>query len=823
MGKNSYSLDGTWSLEAWVVRDDDTSVHVGDVFEMAIPGDVHGTLIQNGVVSHPYVGKNELDDLWIGRCDWKIGRTFEWEKKDGRTFLQLSKVDTVAKLYINGSFVLYMENEHQVYFVDVTDYLQEGENSILFEFTSAEIEGGERNARLSYPVPHSRYPNDSPNRNLVRKAQCNAGWDWGPCIMTCGIYDSIKLYTVSDVFVRSTSLYSRKKDDGWYAVLEMEVDAIEDCNLPLTLKAAGNVFKDRVVLEKGISFFRREFKINGDVQLWWPNGYGEPKMYYAQVRLGKWLDDRSIAFRTLEVMNDETYNGKELTIRVNGRDIFMKGANWIPLDAIPSFITRKRYDYILQSMKDANMNMVRLWGGGYYEFDDFYELCDSKGILIWHDMMFSCSTYPSNREFLESVEKEVRYQIRRLKDHPSIALWCGNNEDLGAITWYEESRNNRDRYIVDYDRLNTGVLERVIAEEDPDRMFWPSSPCAGPGDFSDNWHTDGKGDMHFWSVWHEGKDFEEYHEIKPRFCSEFGYQSFPSLSEAKSFTPEEDLNLTSPTFEHHQKNPRGNSIIIENFARYFRFPTGFEHMLYLSQAQQAWAIETAVTYWRSLMPYCMGTLYWQLNDVWPVSSWSSIEYSGKWKALQYAAMHFYTDLVPLLYIDKGRFYLYVANGTLEERKVDIELKTRYYSGDKHRSSFFSLTVPSMKSVKVVEIDLGNLDTENLFAYAKLSSGDYKTERTLFLDKPKCTSMENPGLKYDLKRIDDSTIEVKVSVDHPAFWVMLDAGELDGRFDDNFVSIRQTHARTFTFMGNRKISFREFSRKLRIYDLYNATH
>lgn len=820
---NTFSLNGKWQLIAANVEKNRT-VKNGSIFDITMPGDVHTALLEANKIKDPYFGKQELESLWVGRSDWTIKRTFNWEKRSGHTILKLTKVDTVATLYINDNKIGEMENEHQAYYFDVTEYLVEGENEIRFEFVSAETVAKERNKRLPYPIPHSRYPNDSECRNLVRKAQCNAGWDWGPCIMSTGIYEDIKLKTVDSFFLRTSAIWPTKEDESWRINVQLEIEAFEDCEKDLSVEFQKGCLKKKLSLKKGVHLYKDSYVVKADdIELWWPNGFGKQHRYSFLLTIGEEKVNKMVGFRDLKVSNEVKMGGKELAITVNGRPIFMKGANWIPQDAIPSRITARRYEKLIESMAQANMNMVRVWGGGLYEYDDFYNECDRLGILIWHDMMFACSTYPATPDFLASVEKEVRYQMRRLKDHPSIALWCGNNEDLGALTWYEESIANRDRYVVDYDRLNSGVLERVISEEDPDRVFWPSSPCAGPGDYSDNWHVDGNGDMHFWTVWHEGADFEKYHSVKPRFCSEFGYQSFPSFTTAKTFTPDSDFNLTSPTFEHHQKNPRGNSIIIENFARYFRFPTSFENMLYLSQAQQAWAIETAVVYWRSLMPYCMGTLIWQLNDVWPVSSWSSIEYSGKWKLLHYDARRFFSQLVPLLYIDKGKLFVYVANDTPNDEEVDLKLKFRYYDGKKQSTKYFSVKVPSMTSVKVTEISLSRIDTENLFCYAKLSSKDTIRERTIFLDKPKNTSMEDPKISYEISKVNSKSVSIKVMSEKPAFWVSLDADDIPGIFSDNFIAVRPTAEKNIIFQAENEIDMDEFKSKFKIYDLYTATH
>ncbi len=464
-----FSLNGKWQLIAANVEKNRT-VKNGDIFEITMPGDVHTALLDANKINDPYFGNQELDSLWVGRSDWTIQRTFNWSKKAGHTVLKLTKVDTIASLYINGNLVGEMENEHQAYYYDISEFLVEGENEIKFEFTSAETVAKARNKKLAYPIPHSRYPNDSECRNLVRKAQCNAGWDWGPCIMSTGIYEDINLKTVDSFFIRTSAIWPTLEGDMWRINVQLEIEAFEDCQQNFSVEfQKGSIFKT-LDLKKGIHLYKDSYLVKADdIELWWPNGFGKQHRYSFLLTLGEETINKMVGFRDLKVSNEVKMGGKELAITVNGKPIFMKGANWIPQDAIPSRITARRYEKLIESMAQANMNMVRVWGGGLYEFDAFYNECDRLGILIWHDMMFACSTYPATPDFLASVEKEVRYQMRRLKEHPSIALWCGNNEDLGALTWYEESIANRDRYVVDYDRHNSGVLERVIAEEEPNR------------------------------------------------------------------------------------------------------------------------------------------------------------------------------------------------------------------------------------------------------------------------------------------------------------------------------------------------------------------
>ena len=811
------NLSGSWNLKGSRVEKNNYGITDGKEYKIKIPGTVQDTFIDEKIVPDPYYADNELETLFIGRSDWDIYRTFDLKKENLKWILRLEKVDTVATLFVNGSAVSSFDNEHRIFEIDLTDFLRDGSNTIEFRFTSSETLALERNSKLKYPVPCSRYMNDSPNRNLVRKAQCNAAWDWGLCLQSIGIHEDVILYGCENVYYKSFSAVPVLDHGNWTLKFKVYTQAFKKCETEITCSVTGFETRKTVELAKGSNCSEMYLTVPEEaVEKWWPNGYGTQTLYSVSVSVGSETKTRNIGFRTIEVKNGTTFGGKELVVCVNGQDIFCKGANWIPLDARSGLMNRDRYFDILEDARFANMNMLRVWGGGWYEKEDFYDACDQYGILLWHDLMFSCSTYPAEKWFLESVKEELIDQIRRLASRTCIALWCGNNECLGALTWYEETIANRERYLKDYEKLYTDWIDKIITEEDQDRMYWPSSPCAGPGDYSDNWHSDGNGDMHYWSVWHERKDFEDYHNVKPRFCSEFGYQSFPSLSEVKSFAPDDQLNLTSPVMESHQRNQDGNSIIIEMFARYFRMPGSFENQLYLSQVQQALAIETAVIYWRSLMPYCMGTLYWQLNDVWPVSSWSSIEYSGKYKALHYSARRFYRGVTPLMYKTGDKVFVKVANDTKDNAKTDCVLQLISFSGETVWEKKKKVEVKSISVEDVFELELDDIDTEGCFLTVSAAG----TESCLLLTRPKAARLENPNLSVDEISQNKEGFSVKLSDTKPAFFVMLDAGNIRGRFTDN--NFMLNGSKTVNFECKEKVTLQEFRKALRVYNLYSSS-
>ena len=412
-------------------------------------------------------------------------------------------------------------------------------------------------------------------------------------------------------------------------------------------------------------------------------------------------------------------------------------------------------------------------------------------------------------------------KVKRLKNHACLALFCGNNEDVGALKWFPESRDDPHRYLVDYDRLNEGTIGRTVRQLDGPGRWWPSSPCGGVDDFTDGWHVQGRGDMHFWSVWHEGKSFDEYYTVVPRFCSEFGYQSFPWASDVDTYAAKDQHNLTSPVMEHHQKNNRGNQIIFESFSRYFRVPEGFENQLYLSQVQQAMAIQTATEYWRSCRPKNMGIVYWQLNDLWPVASWSSVTYSGRWKVLHYAARRFFEPIhVAGFRLRDGTIKVSLNNDTAAPVKGTVTLawytpQGKPVSTESHQTEVAADSAKEVKDWSAVELP----ETTDRFLEVTFQHAGGTSRSTVFLTEPKRIELPDPGLKFTVEET-NGTLEVVVRAEKPAFWVTLDQGALPGRFDDNGVTLLAGEERRFRWLG-KKLGAQTLKRGLKLFDLYSS--
>jgi beta-mannosidase len=591
--------------------------------------------------------------------------------------------------------------------------------------------------------------------------------------------------------------------------------------------------------------------------LWWPNGAGEQRFYGFTVEVGDEKVTRRIGLRKIEIVNtpdvDEAgKKGARMAVKVNGRELFMKGANWIPCDAFEMRQTPERYRDLLESAAAANMNMIRLWGGGQYEKDCFYDICDELGLLVWHDHMFSCAVYPADKAFLSEVEMELSYQLRRLRDHASIALWCGDNECIGALKWFKETDADPEYYKSALIKRHE-LQDAMVVKYDPARMFWPSSPCAGPGSFADNWKNDSQGDMHNWQVWHNNRPFDAYYAYRPRFCSEFGYQSFPSMEVAETFATREQILSRAPEFEWHQKNPGGNRRIRETMLRYFNPPKDVESELLLSQFQQGMAIKMAVEGWRAQRPRCMGTLYWQLNDNWPVASWSSIEYGGKWKPLHHMARRFFAPVAVVAQpeikdgkADVTRGAIYALNDTAETVKGELFVEYWTYDGRIVASKKKSVTLPPDSSVAVGDFRSPTVNhcSQAAFLVLTLRTPHGESQNDWHFGFYKDMPLAAATVKVDVKGMvggDGATVgrvvpnarrrhddmppyredspkmvhQITLSTDKPAFFVWANVRGVCGEFDDNSFTLLPGKPKTIRFMPKQLVAPDEFRNALSV--------
>ena len=808
----SLNLAGEWKLS-----DAQKSISI----KCNLPGDNYSALLKAGKIEDPFYRKNEADIQWVAYKDWIFERSFQVTDKllaSKQILLHLSEIDTIAKIFINKHLISSTENMFIPLDVDVKSFLKKGLNQISIYITSPVKEAVKLAKEQPLFIPWTKN-NTAPFMNLIRKVQCHAGWDWGISLIPSGVYGDLELRCFDDCILESVYTSQKHSKNECDLTIFAEIESLAEVNKEVIFNFDSAEFKVNVDLAKGKNIVEFTFSINNP-QLWYPAGYGEQILHPISVSIDDKKVVKKIGLRKMEVINEKDKVGKSLVFRVNGIDIFCKGANWIPADAFPSRQTPELIRSLLVDAKAANMNMIRVWGGGQYEKDFFYEICDELGLMVWQDLMFSCSLYPSTKEFIENVEKEVDYQAKRLRDFACLALWCGDNEVIGALTWYPASKQNRDAYLVNYDRLNISC-EKAIAIADPTRTFWPSSPCAGPKDFSDNWHNDSCGDMHYWSVWHGGKSFDAYYSIKPRFCSEFGYQSFPSLESVKTFTTKNDWNATSPVMEAHQKNGGGNSKIIDMFSRYFRFPMGFENFLYLSQVQQALAIKTGVEYWRHLRPVCMGALYWQLNDLWPVASWSSIEYNGNWKQLHFHAKKFFAPVIISAYKLEDSVEVWTVSDLLANVDGEIVISYHDFNG-KVISNFKSkakIIAQGSQLIKKIKLDSLKAPLDSMFMTMSVT---YKNEgkkitheNTLFLTEYKRCELQESKVDSSIKVISKNEIQVTLKSKKPVFFVHLEVSGVTGNFEDSSFTLLPGKEKQVIFTSTKNIVLNTFKKGLAI--------
>lgn len=597
-----------------------------------VPGCVHTDLHRNGLIPDPFWGRNELDLQWIEEKEWRYRAEFSVDSallQAGHVDLVADGLDTLAKVVLNGTEIARTENMFIGWRWPVKELLREDTNTIEITFASVL-------ASIRARMPRGFAPETCDpvgGRSLIRKEQRQFGWDWGPRFVTCGIWKPLSLEAWSENRIASahiTQTHGRKK---------------------VTLRILPELAKQNRAMK-----FRSLLSFNGETvaeadglelvvknpQLWWPNDMGAQPIYDLDIELhgtdGALIDKvtRRIGLRTIELDRHRDKWGESFQFKVNGVPFFAKGANWIPAHAFATEATRDLYDDLLTSAASAHMNMIRVWGGGIYETEDFYDLCDEKGLLVWQDFMFACALYPGNSHFLSLVRHEAAQQVKRLAHRACLALWCGNNEIEQMPGEILKTRARKKAY----EDIFYKVLPDAVAKYDGVTAYWPSSPH-NPEGWEKSFNNERAGDCHFWDVWHARFPVKRYEEKNFRFCSEFGMQSYNSPEVAETFCPPGQMNIFGPVMENHQKNPAGNQIIVDYISRRYRYPKNYAALTYLSQINQAYCMKIGAEHFRRIMPRCMGALYWQINDCWPVASWSSIEFGGNWKALHYETKRFF--------------------------------------------------------------------------------------------------------------------------------------------------------------------------------------
>lgn len=776
-----------------------------------VPGCIHTDLLAAGVIPDPFYRDNERTVMWVGETAWLYRRTFSVSPEllqHDRVLLHCDGLDTLATIWLNGQEIGQTDNMFRTWEFDARSILRPGENEITVRFDSALLFGQQKLAQR-YIHSWSTDTHKLPGGNYVRKAQCHFGWDWGPKLVTCGIWRDISLLAFDEARLADVNVRQNHAGPG-QVTLTCRVAAERMTTAPLKARCqvslnGQEVERQTVKLDDG----RGEASLTVvEPRLWWPNGLGDQPLYTVSVVLtdeaGQALDawNRKIGLRTLRLVRQPDEWGESFHFACNGQPFFAKGANWIPADSFITRLSEGHYAELLDAAAETHMNMLRVWGGGIYEQDIFYELCDQLGICIWQDFMFSCATYPTfEDDFMNNVAQEAKDNIRRLRHHACLALWCGNNElEQGLVS---DQWTGTTMSWVDYGALFDGLLPQLVAELDPETDYWPSSPHT-PHEDRRNWNDPRWGDAHIWEVWHGLKPFEYYYTCFHRFNSEFGFQSFPEPKMVRTFTEPADENITSYIMEHHQRHSSGNSIIMHYLLDWFRLPTSFDMNLWLSQILQGMAMKHAVEHWRRTMPRGMGTLYWQLNDCWPVASWSSLDYDGRWKALHYMARHFYAPLlvsaVPNL--DDGTVAVHVTSDQRQDVDAEVRWQVTTVQGEKVDAGAQAATFPANSNTALMTLDLSKalnkFGPRNLLVWLELRDDEAVLSENLALfARPKHLALANPVIEWEVQESTGDGYVINIRTSEPTLWVWLESADGAFRASDNFFHLRPHQARKIT--------------------------
>lgn len=778
------SLNGTWEMNS--LKNTEAFISGN------IPGSVYSFLLANGEINDPFYRDNELEALQLMEQDYCFKKTFAVNSEilECKTIqLQCLGLDTICDILINDKAIGSADNMHRTWLFPITVALVEGDNEIEINFHSPTKYIKEKDS--DYHVGGSKeamrgFPH-------LRKAHCMFGWDWGPRLPDAGIWKDISLVGVNSSSFKEVYITQKHRD----GIVEICVDVSQTREAEVVISLEGPDGK-QAVLENN-----KPYQIE-DPQLWWPNGLGEQPLYTVLVSLledGNEVDSskKRIGLRTLTLSRNKDQWGESFSHCVNGLDFFAMGADYIPEDNILSRVTPQRTRKLLEQCKLANFNVVRVWGGGYYPSDAFYDVCDELGLVVWQDMMFACANYPLDFDFEENITIEIEQNVRRLRHHPSLGLWCGNNEMEKFETLYvfDGTEKTKALYIRMYEHIIPHILHRI----DPNTAYWPSSPSSG-GSF-DEPDDPNRGDVHYWEVWHGGVPFAEYRKYYFRYVSEFGFQSFPSMKTIRSFTEPKDLNIFSRIMEMHQRNEGANGRIMTYLSKTFLYPTDLDTLVYASQLLQAEAIKYGVEHWRRNRGRCMGAVYWQLNDIWPVASWASIDYFGRWKALHYFAKRFFSPLM-ISCEDTGegtsrtsvvmeprdpvptKAKLNVANETKEVVKGEVEWSLRNSGSKIIKEGRCAVELLALSSLWLDELDFHNTDfLENHFTYSFIVEDRKVSKGSVLFTDPKYYHFTDPKLTV---KIDKG--EVHVHAQEYAKYVEIYSEDSDFVLEDNYFDMEK---------------------------------
>lgn len=802
------TLNGKWQFRK-----------VGDKLykEATVPGCNYLDLMANGDIPDPFIGLNEKDVYWVGETNWEYKKTFEITEEElncDDILLTCEMLDTICDVFVNNMLAFSARNCFRAYSVSIKERLVEGENEIRILFRSPVNYVKEKYKSCPTPV------NSNGQNGIVhiRKPQCHFGWDWGPVLPCSGITKEISLEFVTGAKIEYLFASQALNADGT-AVISVRADIKAYKDYECSLKV---VLPDGSTLEK--SGTEADFTIT-DPELWWTyelSGKAEQPLYEisaAVVSGGKEVDSTSkkIGIRKIELNREKDEYGRNFQFRLNGVPLFIKGTNYIPPDSFITRFTSDKLEYLIDTALFSNINMIRIWGGGYYESDEFYNLCDKKGILVWQDFQFACQAYPFfDNDFLDNVKEEVKYNVKRLCHHPSLAVWNGNNEieDM-HMAWV-----HMQKYVKWTEKFFYHILEPEIRKYDKSTPYTPGSPVGESHNVGVE--SDNVGDTHLWGVWHGLKPMNYYRKRMTRFCSEFGFESLPDMKAIEKFAKPSDYSLSSDVFKSHQKCANGNDKMIYYIASRFNLPKEFKDYVYLSQVTQNECIADATEHWRRNKGRCNGSMYWQFNDCWGVCSWSSLDYYGNYKALQYGAKHFNAPLSISIENTSDYIRVFVLNDLNESKTVDAEYEIFDFENGTLETNKRTLTVSAVKNSVVFDLNVPFICSE----YDKKRTGIAVRlyENSALIQQKTvifCRENELRLPKAELKTVFEETadgLNVTVSSDKYARLVKVESSKSTLPFSDNFFDLLPGQKKTVTIKNDMSISTTELRNSITTYSL-----
>jgi beta-mannosidase len=819
------SLSGAWQLQ---------QAGKSEWLPATVPGGVHTDLLALGRIPDPFVGDNEKKVQWITDCDWTYARTFTPSAEllqEAHQVLVCDGLDTLAEVALNGKLLGKADNAFRGWSWEVNDLLKDGENTITILFHAPVPFITER--QKEKPL---RGGGDIPGGPHLRKAPCQWGWDWGPKLPPIGIWKDIRIEGYSTAKLEDVQVWQGHAGNVVNLGTEVRVERWVDVDLRVILKITtpqGETQTAEATLDAD-GWQKPDTRLASTLsapELWWPNGYGEQPLYKLEVTLMQGeaiLDQRvyQVGLRMIELRREPDQWGESFTFVVNGVPIFAKGADWIPADSSPTRLTEAHLEYLIRSASEAHMNMLRVWGGGFYEEDRFYDLCDRYGILVWQDFIFACGIYPEDEKFMDNVSREAIQNVRRLRHHASLALWCGNNEmEQGWCDWQwnNPSDSSVQRLKAGYDNIFHHLLPGVVAAEDPTRPYWPSSASSGIP-FSDP-NSQQRGDVHYWDVWHGRKPFTAYRSQFPRFMSEFGFQALPPYETIQTYAAPEEQNMTSYIMEHHQRSGSGNGLMIAQMTDTFRMPKDFQSLAYLSMVLQAEGIRYGVEHWRRNRERVSGTLIWQLNDCWPVASWSSIDYFGRWKALHYAARRFYAPLLLSVEDNGKRMDVHLTSDRTQAWSGRLSWRLEALDGFVLESGVQVVAVNPLSDVLLVSLDFkAQITDENqrrtVFVCELWQGEEYLSGCVSTFVPSKHLELADPGLQVEATA-KDGRLTITLRAQSLARFVELKLEGVDVVFSDNYFDLSPNQAVSVSAALPAGWTLEQARQALRVRSLYNS--